>query len=80
MSLFSGSPFDSTLKALLHPEEKSDGRASYYSSLIESIVDVGEGRRFVIGLANLIQRFAVSHLHIIGDIFDRGPGASHYPR
>lgn len=72
---FSGTPFDSTFEALLHPQGSSLDRESYYATLIESIVNVGEGRHFVIGLANLIQRFAVSHLHIIGDIFDRGPGA-----
>ena len=72
---FSGTPFDSTLEALLSPQSSLLDRERYYASLIESIVEVGEGRRFVIGLSNLIQRFAISHLHIIGDIFDRGPGA-----
>jgi fructose-1,6-bisphosphatase-3 len=72
---FSGTPFDSTIEALLHPQDSLHGRERYYESLIESIVDVGQGRHFVIALANLIQRFAMAHLHIIGDIFDRGPGA-----
>ena len=70
-----GLPFENTLEALLQPQDNLRDRENYYASLIESIIQVGEGRRFVIELANLIQRFAISHLHIIGDIYDRGPGA-----
>ena len=70
-----GSAFGDVLEELLHPQNAPQDRKQYYASLIESIVDVGEGRHFVIALAYLIQRFAISHLHIIGDIYDRGPGA-----
>lgn len=72
---FSGSAFDSIIEALLHPQDTLPGRERYYATLIDSIIEVGQGRHFVIGLAYLIQRFAISHLHIIGDIYDRGPGA-----
>ncbi len=67
--------FGRTLEELLYPQETNRDRALYYQSLIESLIAVGQGRQFVIVLASFIQRFAISHLHIIGDIYDRGPGA-----
>lgn len=68
-------PFANTLEELLHPQERDRDRRQYYDTLIETIITVGQGREFVIALAYFIQRFAISHLHIVGDIFDRGPGA-----
>ncbi len=65
----------STIEELLHPQEENHQRTEYHQSLIESLIAVGQGRRFVIALAYFIQRFAIAHLHIIGDIYDRGPGA-----
>lgn len=65
----------STIEELLYPQTNSRDRRAYYVSLIETLIGVGQGRLFVIALAYLIQRFAISHLHIIGDIYDRGPGA-----
>lgn len=63
------------LTELLRPQEQDSNRRRYYDQIIESIVETGQASFYVIALANLIQRFAISHLHIIGDIFDRGPGA-----
>jgi fructose-1,6-bisphosphatase-3 len=65
----------STIEELLHPQENNRDRTLYYQSLLETLIRVGQGRRFVIALAYFIQRFAISQLHIIGDIYDRGPGA-----
>ncbi len=47
----------------------------YYEALIEATIQVGQGRGLTVALAQLIQRVAIGHLHIIGDIYDRGPGA-----
>ena len=47
-------------------------RHDYHVHIIESIVDVGSADDFIFSLAALIKRLAVDHLHIIGDIFDRG--------
>ncbi len=48
-------------------------REQYHAAIIQSVLDTGRGRAFVEALAKLIQRFAVDHLHIVGDIYDRGP-------
>lgn len=57
-----------TEKAEIYDKEK------YYDSIINTIVRVGEAEDIIIVLCNLIQRMVVDHLHIVGDIYDRGPG------
>ncbi|MCB0036323.1 MAG: fructose-1,6-bisphosphatase [Anaerolineales bacterium] len=63
------------LGELLRPQEQEPNRRRYYDQIIESIVETGQGSDYIVAFAHLIQRFAISHLHIIGDVFDRGPGA-----
>ena len=50
-------------------------RVDYYNQSISSIVELGQADAFIIEISNLIQNLAVGRLHIIGDIFDRGPRA-----
>jgi fructose-1,6-bisphosphatase-3 len=50
-------------------------KEQYYRSIIESVVDLGEGERAIVTLAQLIQRLVVDRLYILGDIYDRGPAA-----
>jgi fructose-1,6-bisphosphatase-3 len=50
-------------------------KEQYYRSIIESVVDLGEGQRAIVTLAQLIQRLVVDRLYILGDIYDRGPAA-----
>jgi fructose-1,6-bisphosphatase-3 len=50
-------------------------KEQYYQRIIHSIVDLGEGPRAIVTLAELIQRLVVDRLYILGDIFDRGPAA-----
>lgn len=47
----------------------------YYDEIINAILDTGIAERFIVSLCNLIQSIAVDRLHIIGDIYDRGPRA-----
>lgn len=63
------------LGELLRPQEQEPNRRRYYDQIIESIVETGQASDYIVAFAHLIQRFAISHLHIIGDVFDRGPGA-----
>lgn len=49
-------------------------KESYYNSIIKTIIDIGRAERFIIALSELIQRLIIDHLHIVGDIYDRGPG------
>lgn len=60
---------------LLYENADSENKTTYYHSLIESIIRTGSARAFMIALAELIQRLAIARLHIIGDVYDRGPGA-----
>jgi fructose-1,6-bisphosphatase-3 len=64
-----------TIEVLLIPQETQVNREQYYAALIDAIIGVDQGAELTIALAKLIQRLAVGHLHIIGDIYDRGPGA-----
>lgn len=56
--------------------EKADmlDKESYYDAIVQTIIRVGRARSFIIALSELIQRLTVDHLHIVGDIYDRGPG------
>lgn len=67
--------YAATIEDLLLPQEAGENREHYYEALIDSIISFGQASGLIIAFAKLIQRLAVSHLHIIGDVFDRGPGA-----
>ena len=51
-------------------EEKDKER--YYKEIIKTIIDLNSADEFIVAISNLIKRMAIDHLHIIGDIFDRG--------
>jgi fructose-1,6-bisphosphatase-3 len=55
------------------PEEYD--KEEYYNEIINSIIKVGSADEFIIAMSKLIQRLVIDRLHIVGDIFDRGPGA-----
>ena len=57
-----------TEKAELHDKE------SYYNEIIQTIIRIGRAEEFICAIADLIQRLVIDHLHIVGDIYDRGPG------
>jgi len=67
--------FSYILEELLHDQESTQNREEYYSSIIDSIINTDRAGAFITALANLIQRFTIARLHVIGDVFDRGPGA-----
>lgn len=59
---------------LLHAQEdEDDNRHVYHEHIIDAILETGAGHHFAKALCALIKRLAVDHLHIVGDIFDRGP-------
>ena len=49
-------------------------KGAYYEAIVQTILEIGRAANFIIAMAELIQRMVIDHLHIIGDIFDRGPG------
>ena len=61
---------------LLHisPDER-ETRLAYHQRIIDTIVDTGSADDFVCSLSALVKRLAVDHLHVVGDVFDRGPHA-----
>ncbi len=63
------------IEELIDEQEAIENKTAYYQRLLDSIISTGSARTFIIYLAELIQRLAISRLHVIGDIYDRGPGA-----
>jgi len=61
------------IEELLHLKSDDENKKEYHNQIISTIIDIGQAESFIISLADLIQTFAVDKLHIIGDIFDRGP-------
>ena len=58
---------------LLHAQPDEDNnQMRYHRQIINTLLDLNEGDDFIIALSSLIKRLAVDHLHIVGDIFDRG--------
>lgn len=63
------------IEELLYGREDAKGQRDYYQGVVNSIIETDSARDFIVALAELIQRLAVARLHIIGDVYDRGPGA-----
>ncbi len=63
------------IEELLNVDTTEMDKKRYYDEIINSIIDSNSGAEFISSLCILIQRLAVDKLHIIGDIFDRGPRA-----
>ena len=62
------------INELLHSSQDTFDKESYYDKIIDSIISLGRADAFIITISYLIQQLAVDHMHIIGDIYDRGPG------
>ncbi len=62
---------DYAMDELLHADDE-ENRLHYYNAIIKTIVESGIADDFIIEMADAISNLAVDHLHIIGDIFDRG--------
>ncbi len=68
--------FSYIIDELLHAQrDEDDNQQVYHAKIIDSILDTDSEEDFIVALANLIKRLAVDHLHIVGDIYDRGPHA-----
>ncbi|MFL0246598.1 fructose-1,6-bisphosphatase [Candidatus Clostridium stratigraminis] len=67
--------FSYIIEELLHELPDIIDKEEYYSEIIKTIIRIGRADEFIVALSKLIQRLVVDRLHIVGDIFDRGPGA-----
>lgn len=63
------------IQELLHESLAEPNKQQYIKAIIATIVSTGRAEHFIIAISNLIQRLTVDSLHIIGDVYDRGPGA-----
>ena len=66
--------FAYVIEELLTEKSDAEDKEHYYNSIIDTILRIGRAEEFIIAMSELIQRLVVDHLHIVGDIFDRGPG------
>lgn len=62
------------IEELITEKAEISDKEGYYNEIIHTIIRIGRAQEFIVALSNLIQRLVVDHLHIVGDIYDRGPG------
>ena len=67
--------FSYIIQELLHERTEDSDKTAYVNVIIDTIINTGRADAFIIAIANVIQRLAIDQLHILGDIYDRGPGA-----
>jgi len=67
--------FDYIIDELLHLQGCGPDKETYYKQIIKSIVELDRADEFIVAISNLIKRMAIDHLHVLGDIFDRGPSS-----
>lgn len=68
--------FSYIIDELLHVQkDEDDNQVLYHSKIIDTILDINNADEFIVALSGLVKQLAVDHLHIVGDIFDRGPYA-----
>ena len=65
------------IEELLHESNDIGNKQAYLNAIVRTIIDTGRADHFITALCYLIQRLTIDRLHILGDIFDRGPGAHH---
>ena len=67
--------FSYIIQELLHESSVEPNKSAYVDQIIKTIISTGRANDFIIAMCNLIQRLTIDILHVIGDIYDRGPGA-----
>ena len=65
------------IEELMHDGSDYRNRQAYLGVIVDTIIGTGRAGHFITALCYLIQRLIIDRLHILGDIFDRGPGAHH---
>ncbi len=66
--------FAYVIEELITEKVEVNDKESYYNEIIMTIIRIGRAEEFIVAISELIQRLVVDHLHIVGDIYDRGPG------
>ena len=63
------------IEELLHESTDDHNKQAYLNVIIQTIIGTKRAEQFIMAMCRLIQRLSIDSLHILGDIFDRGPGA-----
>lgn len=61
------------IEELITEKQEVLNKEAYYEAIVNTIVELGQTDNFIVALAELIQRLVIDHLHILGDVYDRGP-------
>ena len=61
------------IEDLITEKQEVLNKEAYYDAIVDTIVELGQTESFIVALAELIQRLVIDHIHILGDIYDRGP-------
>jgi len=67
--------FSYIIQELLHESTDDADKTAYVNVIIDTIITTGRADDFIIAISHVIQRLAIDRLHILGDVYDRGPGA-----
>jgi fructose-1,6-bisphosphatase III len=67
------SQFVFVIEELLYKTNQTENKEQYYKEIVEQIISLGQADKLITGLAYTTQRLVVDHLHVVGDIYDRGP-------
>lgn len=65
--------FAYVIEELLHEQENAPNKQEYYNGIIDTIIRIKRADNFIVAISDLIRRLVIDHLHIVGDIYDRGP-------
>ncbi|MDT8860273.1 fructose-1,6-bisphosphatase [Alkalihalobacillus sp. MEB130] len=61
------------IEELLYKTDEYTNKEPYYTKIVQQIISLGQADKLIIGLAYTTQQLVVDHLHVVGDIYDRGP-------
>ena len=61
------------LQELIYERRDIQNRVEYVDGIIDTIITIGRAKYFIIAISDLIKRLIIDRLHIVGDIYDRGP-------
>ncbi len=67
--------FEYIIDELLSSDGVGENKAGYYENIIDTVIDIGSAEKLIVSVCSAIKSLIVDHLHIVGDIFDRGPRA-----
>ncbi len=63
------------IEELLHESGGEYDKQAYFNRIIETIISTGQADAFIVAMCKVIQKLSIDQLHILGDVYDRGPGA-----